>query len=169
MTNIKSKFLLLIPVLLLSLALPARAQFFGGLAKTTSISLTNVNLKGGTAFTWILPPSTNTTTGLVAPAIKLANNRNVSFTMNLGASNATSSATSVLFVTSPDGSHWDTASPYLLTGVPGNAATQFTTNWDFGAMLYVAPLYITNASADSGGAHGYSTNILLEVTLKPGF
>ena len=74
MTNIKSKFLLLIPVLLLSLALPARAQFFGGLAKTTSISLTNVNLKGGTAFTWILPPSTNTTTGLVAPAIKLANN-----------------------------------------------------------------------------------------------
>ena len=143
----------------------------GGTYGTGSILLSNsvTTLIGSTAYTWILPgttAATNTTTGAVAPAIALKQGQSVSFWLQSGSSNTTSSAHSVVFITSPDAIHWDTASPFVLTQVPGTATTQTYTNWSI--LGYIAPWYITNASADSGGAHGWATNIAIRYAL-PGY
>ena len=145
----------------------------GGTYGSTTIALSNsvTTLIGQSAYTWILPGdsrySTSAVAGATSPLIACKQGQGVSFWIQAGSSNTTSSAYSVVFVTSPDGTHWDTASPFVLSLAPTAAQTdQVMTNWN--VLGYITPWYITNASANSGGAHGYATNLSIYYAL-PGF
>src|ERR1043166_7380727 len=147
---------------------PAQAQFFGGIAKATAIGMSNTTVQASTAYTWILPNSTgstNTISGSVAPVIDVRNGGNVAFQLSFAGTNTSTAAVTLYLVDSPDKIHWSTIPKYAVSGnLAGNAAVVAPgTNFNFGAELYLAPLYLTNSSGDV-----MITNVIPYFITKPG-
>ena len=143
-------------------ALPAHAQFFGGLAGGQSLStsiVANTNIVASTNFN--LPPSTNATAG----AYQIANCRQVVFTIQAaGLTNAAAANAAIAWTRSRDGVSWD-STPFVVLSVAPTTNSYATfyasTNIDMGAYLYITPLWWTNST--------YLTNCGAGYAFKPGY
>jgi hypothetical protein len=174
MKNLKPTLLLAgIICLACSVALPARAQFFGGLygsqsfgQAVTSVYNAGTNVVNPTTLiplntsgtNFVLPLATNSTVTAVA-----LNNAH-SIVLQVQAAGYTNGPlVSVPFVRSLDGVNWDTTPFCNLTVTPSGAGVTAlaSTNIDLGAYGYVCPFGFTNAAT--------ITNLAIRYAIKPGF
>ena len=146
-------------------AIPAQAQFYGGIGGGQNIAaLLSTNITASTNF--VLPPATNASVS----AVPLYNMRQVVLTLQAQSlTNQYGSNAAIAWTRSKDGVNWDTT-PFVVliasvstnNGYPTNfGAVCVSTNVDMGAYQWITPLWFTNQT--------YMTNCSAGYAVKPGF
>ena len=161
MKSFKTIFVLLAAVALI--ALPAKAQFFGGAYGSVTVSGYPSTVAASTATNFI---SNGTNAGLVS-AIYVPNGNTIHFQAQIQGNGAGTANDIIWFSTSPDGITWDTSATSLLALIlPANGTTASlgSTNFTLGAAGWIIPYYTTNAAASVN-----YTNCFLKYSLKPGY
>ena len=141
------------------LTLPARAQFFGGLAGSSALTVLN----GGTnRLDTIATNFVTAATNAFAPLIRIPNGRQLLLSVTAGDFDSTNSTVTTYWSRSLDGVSFPEPAAWTLalSATAGSTAT-IMTNIDVGAAQYVCLLAVTNL--------GRLTNFSVSYALKPGY